>query len=367
MDPFQPSYRVSRERLLAGADALRGRFEVTIDSRTLAERGPDGEALALDFVVIGAPRPRHAVVVSSGTHGVEGYAGSAIQHDALAKIVPALELPEGGALILQHANNPWGFAWHRRVNENNVDCNRNFLEHFDRTRCSPDYEELFALLNPPDLEPGAEELRWRDIGRWIEHRGMRAFQQAVVEGQYKYAHALQFGGYRQQAGTRHLLDLVGEHLSGASSVIWLDIHTGLGAMGACELITGAANDSDSYRFSREVWGDTVKSATSGESISTPLNGVLDRGIEAALPAGCRFAVASPEYGTHSFDRVFRALRADNWRHHHASRGDAAGRAIENEMLEAFRPDNRDWERAVLDSGARLIAQALGALRRVPNA
>ena len=31
------------------------------------------------------------------------------------------------AVVLIHAINPFGYAWHRRFNENNVDINRNFL------------------------------------------------------------------------------------------------------------------------------------------------------------------------------------------------------------------------------------------------
>ncbi len=155
---FQPSYRVSRERLLEGAHQLSGRLDVCVDSRDLAQRGPDGETLALDFVVFGARRPRHAVVVSSGTHGVEGYTGSAIQHWVLQQLLPRLTLAPDTALILQHANNPYGFAWHRRVNENNVDLNRNFQQQFDPMLCSPDYESLFEAINPPDLEPARPAL-----------------------------------------------------------------------------------------------------------------------------------------------------------------------------------------------------------------
>lgn len=76
-DAFQPNYRTSRERLLAGAHALAPRLGTLVDSRAIAQRGPDGETLALDFTVFGARRPRHALVLSSGTHGVEGYTGSA--------------------------------------------------------------------------------------------------------------------------------------------------------------------------------------------------------------------------------------------------------------------------------------------------
>ncbi len=358
---FQPSYRVSRERLLESAHALSARHPVLVDSRSIAPRGPEGETLALDWVCFGARRPRHALVLSSGTHGVEGYTGSAIQHHALAKVLPGLALATDTALVIQHANNPYGFAWHRRVNENNVDFNRNFRERFDPTQCSADYEALHDCLNPRDLDPGREAARWARIDAFIAEHGLRRFQQSAVEGQYRYPEGMQFGGHAQAAGTRHLLALVREHLRDAQTVIWLDFHTGLGDFGACELITGAPLDDAGYAFSQQVWEAGVKSAAGGESVSTPLNGLLDRGLAAALPAGARFAFAYPEYGTWEPMRMIRAMRADNWLAHHGDRGDATGRAIEAEMLEAFRPDSRDWERRVVASGAALVAQALARL------
>ncbi|RPH58222.1 MAG: DUF2817 domain-containing protein, partial [Burkholderiales bacterium] len=315
------------------------------------------------WVCFGAHRPRHAVVLSSGTHGVEGYTGSAIQHHALETVLPRLALAPGTALVIQHANNPYGFAWHRRVNEDNVDFNRNFRERFDPTQCPADYEALHDCLNPPDLEPAREAARWARVDAFVAAYGLRRFQQAAVEGQYRYPKGMQFGGHAQTAGTRHLLALVREHLRHAQTVVWLDFHTGLGEFGACELITGAPVADDGYAFSQQVWPAGVKSAAAGESLSTPLNGLLDRGLSAALPAGARFAFAYPEYGTWAPMRVIRAMRADNWLAHHGDRGDATGRAIEAEMLEAFRPGSRDWERRVVASGAALVAQALARLPR----
>src|SRR5690606_34048219 len=110
---FQPSYRASRERLLERAHRLSARHPVLVDSRAIAPRGPDGETLALDWVCFGARQPRHVLVLSSGTHGVEGYTGSAIQHHALATVLPRLRLEPGSAVVVQHANNPYGFAWPR--------------------------------------------------------------------------------------------------------------------------------------------------------------------------------------------------------------------------------------------------------------
>jgi hypothetical protein len=43
------------------------------------ERGPGGEALYLDVSVLGPGTASRVFVVGSGTHGIEGYSGSAAQ------------------------------------------------------------------------------------------------------------------------------------------------------------------------------------------------------------------------------------------------------------------------------------------------
>jgi hypothetical protein len=360
-DCFKPSYAASRECLLASAHRLRTRHDVLVDSRAIDDRGPDGETLALDFVVFGARRPTHALVVSCGTHGVEGYTGSAVQHYLLERLLPDLRLDPQTAIVLQHANNPYGFAWHRRVNESNVDFNRNFAERFDATVCDPDYELLYDALNPASVEPDAERASRQRIDAYVAGHGLRRFQQVAVGGQYKYPDGIQYGGRRQEQGARHLLALVREHLAQARTVVWLDFHTGLGDFGDCELITGAAAGSDCHAFSNRVWPGSVKSAASGESVSTPLNGLLDRALESAMPAGCRFAFAYPEYGTYEPRRVIDAMRIDNWLHRYGDPTDAIGRRIKAEVLEAFRPADRDWQRRVVRTGAQLVEQALAAM------
>lgn len=358
---FPTSYRESRERLLAAAHRLSGRFDVLVDSRAITQRGPSGETLALDFVIFGARRPRHALLVSSGTHGVEGFTGAAIQHALLDEVMPTLRLPDDVAIVVQHANNPYGFAWLRRVNEHNVDLNRNFRDHFDPQQCSPDYERLYDALNPPDLDPAREHERQAALDAFIQAHGARHYQTVVSEGQYKFPRGLQFGGHAREPSTEHLIALIDEHLSGARSLLWMDVHTGLGAFAACELITGATTDSAVYRHANEVWGGQVRSANSGESLSAPLNGIMDVFFSRRLDPAMRLACVSPEYGAHPIARTLAAFRADNWLRHHGDPGDATGHAIKRELLEVFKPDSREWEHRVVAHGLGLIEQALVAL------
>ena len=96
-----------------------------------------------------------------GTHGPESYVGSAVQLSILDTFVhlnvtdkDRESIPN---IVFVHALNPYGFATNRRVNEDNIDINRNFLTEvefkFVKQR-DPDYArqvELDAVLNPKSL------------------------------------------------------------------------------------------------------------------------------------------------------------------------------------------------------------------------
>lgn len=81
------------------------------------------------------------IIHCSGTHGIEGYLGSAIQLRFLHELFlqqekqlrtnnvhapPTKNTPVKKVLLI-HAINPYGMRHHRRTNENNVDLNRNVL------------------------------------------------------------------------------------------------------------------------------------------------------------------------------------------------------------------------------------------------
>src|SRR5208283_2584408 len=123
-DSFSSSYSEAREKFQEAVAAARGSAESFKHPRS----GPGGEELAVDTAWFGPSDASRVLVLISGTHGVEGYCGSGAQVDWLRreefKVLPA----DTGVLMI-HAINPYGFAWTRRVNEDNVDLNRNFVDH----------------------------------------------------------------------------------------------------------------------------------------------------------------------------------------------------------------------------------------------
>ena len=80
----------------------------------------------------------------------------------------------------------------------------------------------------------------------------------------------------------------------------------------------------------------------GTSSSVELTGFNVIGMEEAAPRAALTAIAL-EYGTIPTPRVRLALRADNWLHYHGDPASAQGKAIKQQIREAFYQDADDWK------------------------
>jgi len=114
---------------------------------THPERGPSGELLATDVARFGPEDAESLLIVSSGTHGIEALCAAGIQA-ALLKLGMQAKLPGGVALLFVHALNPYGFAYLRRTNEDNVDLNRNFLDHSGSIQTTPSIPKYIPCSCP---------------------------------------------------------------------------------------------------------------------------------------------------------------------------------------------------------------------------
>ncbi len=351
------SYVQARERFLAAAKA-RG---AKIDGHALAVRSRAGAELSIDTAYLGPDTPSKVLVISSGLHGAEGFAGSAIQHRLLRDQLSELDLSAECGLWLVHGLNPFGFSSLRRVNESNVDLNRNFVSHPEGHVANVGYEQLYDAINPERIDDErAEENRRGALLEYAQAHGFPALQAALSVGQYIHPEGVQFGGEKPEESNRWVRDTVKRATRGADRVIWLDVHTGLGPYGEVEMIMEPPDESPDVVRARQWWGDCVRSIQSEDSVTSAVHGSIMTGLAEALP-DCDLTVAAAEFGTHEPVRVFQAMRADNWLHQHGELDSAQGLAIKKELLEVFRPDDPKWGARILDVGAGLIASAIDGL------
>jgi hypothetical protein len=332
-------------------------------SYPIAARGEAGEELAVDTAYLGPAAPERLIVVSSGIHGIEGFAGSAIQRQLLEAQLDGFALPRDTGLLVVHALNPYGFAWRRRVNESNVDLNRNFLRHPEEHVANPGYDALHDAINPERLDPESEAESRRRLLAYAEQHGFRRLQEVLACGQYAHPRGVQYGGQREEASNRLLRAIAREESRGARSVAWVDLHTGLGPFGEVEPISESPAEAPAFLRLRAWLGDAAKSTAAGDSVSPALRGVMEWALAQELGPDCELTAFAAEFGTYAPDRVFWAMRADNWLHHHGDLDAPQGRAIRAELLEVFRPSDPTWHARVLDGAARVLERTRAGLVR----
>jgi len=358
-DPNFPSrYAEARTRFLEAARARGARLEHL--ENVAAGKGPDRETLAADVAVLGPADASAVLLVHSGTHGVEGYCGSGVQQ-ALLRDGPEIDaaLSAGARVVMLHAINPWGFAWGRRVTEDNVDLNRNFRD-FAREPGGPDadYDAVHALMLPATWPP--DDANRAALAEFVAQRGAGQLQFAVSHGQRSRSDGMFFAGDAPTWSNRTLREVLRRHVRGARRLAWIDLHTGLGPSGHGELIYNGRDDAADLRRARDCWGARVTSTFEGSSASAKVGGHTGNAAYDECPTTALASVAI-EYGTAPFDQVLDALRFDHWVHARAP-GDAALRAdARDAMLAAFFVDTADWKAAVVAEARRTVAQAVAAL------
>ncbi|NWG46363.1 MAG: DUF2817 domain-containing protein [Alphaproteobacteria bacterium] len=350
--PFADSYAEAREGFLAAARGAGAR----LSSYATGLRGRLGEELATDVAVLGDPAGPRALVLVSGTHGIEGFFGSAAQRAFLTQT----RVPRGMRVVLIHALNPHGFSHERRADQENIDLNRNFLDHEAPYPDNPDYERLADAIVPASLEPRTLGAANEILKAYIARHGALAFQSAVSRGQYTHPEGLCFGGTGPAWSNRTLHAIFRDHLSGVEDVVFIDMHTGLGPRGEAELIIETVQDSPAFRRAQAIWGPQAKASHDGESVSPPLVGTIDEAVASAF-GSARAAIACLEVGTVSPTETFLALRSDGWLHTRGDPDSPQGREIKARMRAAFAPRDDVWRAQVLAAASGIIGAGLAAL------
>jgi Protein of unknown function (DUF2817) len=357
---FSPTYQEAREKFLKTVNTLTASAPVRPTSPPHpTHRGKGGEELATDVALIGDPAAKHLLVVSSGMHGVEGYCGSgcqiALMHDQelLARLSRA-DL----AMVMIHAINPYGFSHLRRVNEDNIDMNRNFLDFAQPLPDNPEYAEVHGLMLPAQWPPNQHALD--ALEQYVQKHGEHRFKSAVTIGQHSHADGLFYSGRAASWSNTTLRHILAKNGEGRQSIAWMDIHTGLGPAGHGEKIFGGQNNAEELARARACWGADVFSIFDGQSASKAVRG----SGTSCLPVQCPWAVTTTlglEFGTLPSDDVLQALRADHWLSNQPG-GDSAQRTqIKQDLMDAFILDDAEWRGMVVAQTRVACLQVIAAV------
>jgi hypothetical protein len=316
--------------------------------------GPNGEALITDAAWFGPEDASRVLVLIGGTHGIEGFVGSAVEIDHLTLMTAGLvRLPADSAMLMIHALTPWGYAWYRRCDQNGVDLNRNHVDFSQALPLNAGYEALRPVLFSADAEARKQMLE-----TFARQHGRTALECALSGGQYQDPLGPFYGGNRPAHGRLVCEQLMRHYALAERNLAVIDLHSGLGSFGYGEVICDHDPESPATARARQWYGESVALPALGTSSSVPKTGLLDYAWHAIM--NDRSCYITLEFGTFSTNQLFDVLLRDHqlWAQSGNENARAAHRKV---MLHHFCPDDQAWKEMVLFRARQVIAQALQGL------
>jgi hypothetical protein len=355
---FSGSYAEARRKFL---DAAAGRGAAVESFVLEAHRGAAGETLATDVASIGAAGASKLLIVTSGTHGPEGFCGSGCQIATLNDADLLSRLAKAGiGLLLVHAVNPHGFSHLHRTNEDNIDLNRNHIDFDAALPVNAAYEGVEPLVLPASWPPTAEDDA--ALAAYIAQHGMRAFRAAVTSGQYGSPDGLFYGGRAPSWSNRTMRGILRKYGASATHIGWIDIHTGLGPYGHGEKIYPGRNVPAELAQAHAWWGADVFAPFAGDSASADVSGPVVSAVYDECPQASA-ALMGLEFGTLPDQEVLTRLRADTWLRRHPEAAPDLQRTIRQGVRDAFYCDNDEWKGMVLGQTRVVLLQTLEGLKQ----
>ena len=327
-----------------------------------AAAGPDGGTLAIDVGSFGAPDAGKAFLILSGTHGGEGYTGSAAQI-ALMRSGALSSLPADTRVVLLHGINPYGFAHWTRTTENNVDLNRNFVDFSRRLPRNDAYLELHDAICPSAWTDASRADAQRKIETWIERHGQQAWMQAIMAGQYDEPTGLNYGGRAPEWSRSTLETVIAKHLPAVRKLAFIDWHTGLGQPGQPFFLCFNDYRDASWERVCDWWGrERIETAEGYGGAQRPTyTGLIFHGVQ-RLVGPAQMAGAVIEFGTLPVAESYEQLRIDRWLKFGDASGDAESRAaLRRGVRNAFTPPDPAWRRGVVEHAVAIQRQALAGM------
>ena len=350
------TYEAARERFCTSLPAVQSLWpKARLNKHALKSN----EDLSIDWISAEAQGKKEKMLIfTTAEHGIEGYVGTALLQLFTEEYLPHLD-PHNTGILLIHTLNPWGMKHRRRVNANNVDLNRSFIEDFAPLgSANPDYDLLYKLLTP------GKPLRAVDLqiaGFVIQavynlaRYGMTRLREATLRGQFNHPEGIYFGGTSLQEETQLVMRLFEEAITGYNQMLTLDMHTGYGPRDQMTLVASAQEKMTSEEMSKKFEVPKVSAANPEEfySMHGDMIEYLYSLMKTKFPER-RFYAASFEFGTFGdgtldlIRSLYTTVFENRFFWHKGSQ--AAQKWVMREYGELFAPTAPEWfEKAQQDA------------------
>lgn len=365
-DYFPSSYEESRARFKQGLSLLQGIWpDARLEAYPLKEH-PD---LTIDWAWAESQNKENLILISTALHGIEGYVGSAVQYLFMQEYLSRLD-PENTSLLLVHAINPWGMKHRHRVNQSNVDLNRNFIFNGKyEPAMNPEYDALIPLLNPDRPVGNLAFENFRFLGKVIYYligTGQEKVKAATLLGQHRHPKGIYYGGSQTEEETHVLMELYRYALNGYTNILQVDMHTGYGPRYQMTVLLSSLDSTPSHQAAAQFNYPLVQKVDADEfyAVSGDMIDCLYHLRNAEFPDKklCSSGFEFGTYGT-SIPALLRSLRITIWENQlrqHGAQNKRITDWIREEYDELFYPSEQHWREKALTDARQALEGILSA-------
>ncbi len=319
-------------------------------------KGPAGEALQMGVCRLGPEDAENRLMIISATHGIEGYAGAAIQTGWLRQFAGMPLLPQT-SLVMVHLLNPWGLAWNRRENEENVDVFRNLIYCEHPSDPDPLFDAVDDALDLQHWNQQDSESRHQRSAALMAEHGRERLVAAIRRGQHHRPNSMTYHGRGASWSKARLDDVVDAYLRGAKRIAVLDIHTGFGAFGQGLVMSYDPPGSEKYQRVSQWFAGGIFTPGSDANIPDHLSRLPFEWIEQKL-AGAQVTAAILEFGTFDPAGIGEIFNANHHFHVFGDPLSAEGREWGEKYRRYCYPEEERWNEMVWRRGSEVIEALL---------
>jgi len=289
---------------------------------------------------------RKLFLITTGEHGIEGYAGNVFMQIFVKEFLHRIKNQEI-SLFLIHSLNPWGMRHKRRVNENNVDLNRNFLYQNEDLN-NESYEKMqryFTKKRPVGVLDSSLIVGFFELLPYLLKLGTKGVKEALTKGQYVDNKSVYYGGKEEEKSTKYIKEIYERVFNSYEFILHLDIHTGAGPKDKL-LIVDSAVDKVNYNTREKQFNYSPITQAKKETFYS-INGDMIDYIHKKYQSISNFYSTCLEFGTYGEGLIgqlksIKSLALENQAWWYGTKNTQVRSKVDKLFREMFFPERNEW-------------------------